>query len=190
MTNDELVRHLVNTGVLQTPRIKDAFMQIDRADFVDGPAYADAPLPIGSGQTISQPTVVAFMLELLQPEPGDSILDVGSGSGYTTALLRAITEDVRAVELEPELVRYGKENVRTYFSDVQFYQGDRGLPEHGPYDKILVSAAAEELPQELLDQLTEDGVMVIPVKNAIWKVTPDGVEKHEGFRFVPLRFNA
>jgi len=116
--NKELIKHLIARNVLKTKAIIDAFQAVDRIDFVPlkylDEAYGDYPLPIGYGQTISQPFTVAFMLELLQPQKGDKILDVGSGSGWTTALLAHIVQEegsVRGIELIPELVAFGKKNL-------------------------------------------------------------------------------
>ncbi|MDE2018882.1 MAG: protein-L-isoaspartate O-methyltransferase [Patescibacteria group bacterium] len=199
---DELIQSLIESGTLRTRSIIKAFRRIDRADFVrpeDAPAaYADEALPIGHGQTISQPTVVAFMLELLQPKEGDSILDVGSGSGWTTALLGQMVGangEVRGVEIVPELVEFGQRNLVKYdcpnVEIVQAHENELGLPEDAPFDKILISAAAEEVPRRLLDQLANGGRMVVPVGNDVWlfKKSATGEfenKKFEGFAFVPL----
>jgi len=120
---ESLISELIEQGYLKTPRIIRAFKKIDRADFVlpefKNSAYLNVPLPIGHGQTISQPLTVAFMFELLQPEVGDKILDIGSGSGWTTALLAEIMSKmgkVFSIEIVPELCEFGEGNVRKYFS--------------------------------------------------------------------------
>jgi len=197
----ELLEHLLTEGVLKTPALIATFTQVDRADFVRpaerARAYADVPLPIGYEQTISQPYTVAFMLELLQPMAGERILDVGSGSGWTTALLAAIVGEagrVWGVELVPELVQFGQQNVAKYtFPQASIQQATKviGLPAEAPFDKILVSAAADTLPLVLAEQLRPGGTLVIPVDDAIWRVGKqfDGrlsVEKYGGFSFVPL----
>lgn len=206
MNNDELISKLKNVGVLKTPRIIDAFCKTDRADFVPGEykdeAYGDYPLPIGQSQTISQPSTVAFMLELLQPEDGDKILDVGSGSGWTTALLAQIVRPsgrIWGLELVPELVEFGRKNLSKYnFSWAEILQAEEGhlVPRHlykgAGFDKILVSAAGEEMPHELIDQLKIGGRMVIPLQNSIWKVDKISQaeakkEEFPGFVFVPLK---
>ena len=198
----ELVQHLKEIGVLKTPTLIEAFLRIDRRNFVlpeyQDQVYEDYPLPIGFGQTISQPYTVAFMLELLQPKNGEKILDIGSGSAWSTSLLaHAVGEEgeVYGLELMPELVKFGKENLGKYkfpqAKIIQAKQGTHGFLEQAPFDKILVSAAAQEIPHELLTQLTEQGVMVIPVKDAVLHIQkvlgkePD-IQRFEGFTFVPL----
>lgn len=208
MSHSDLVSYLVRTGALQTPRLIDAFFAIDRKNFIRpeyvDEAYDDYPLPIGKGQTISQPSTVAFMLELLQPEQGDRVLDIGSGSGWTTALLaHSIGErgEVLGLELDPELAAWGKENLRRYvFPHARIEQAVSLTVGAGPqlgrpcekYDKILVSAAADSFPSELLSQLKEGGRMVLPVGHTLYKVEKRGeddmnTESFPGFAFVPLR---
>lgn len=178
-----------------------AFEKIDRTNFVPEElktqANFDMPLPIGFGQMISQPTTVAYMLEWLGAEADDKVLDVGSGSGWTTALLSEIVGPmgrVYAVELIPELAEIGRRNCEKLgITNVRFYEaGEKyGLPEHAPYSKILVSAAAETLPVELLGQLEVGGKLVVPVQHDILEITKYsandyGTQKHSGFSFVPL----
>jgi protein-L-isoaspartate(D-aspartate) O-methyltransferase len=181
--------------------IRQAFTRFERSGFVPervrGSVSIDAPLPIGFGQTNSQPTTIEMMLRWLEVEPGNKILDVGSGSGWTTALLSHLTGPkgkIYAVELVPELVEFGRQNAqRAGVKNAEFYQADNtlGLPEQAPYDRILVSAAASELPKELIKQLKIGGKMVVPVRNDILEVIKDGknkfdIIKHPGFVFVPL----
>ncbi len=199
---DELVKKLIEDGILRTPEIIEVFLSVDRKLFVHPQdadnAYGDYPLPIGYGQTISQPTTVAFMLELLQPRPGEKILDVGSGSGWTTALLAQLVGPagtVYGVEVVPKLVQFGQENLeRACLGNATIEQaGDRmGNPWYAPFDRILVSAAATELPQALVDQLRPGGVIVIPIGSAVCRVSKDAsshctMETFDGFAFVPLR---
>lgn len=183
-----------------TDLIELAFKAVPRKDFVPNYLQAqsdiDAPLPIGFGQTISQPTTVRLMLEWLEAQAGDKVLDIGSGSGWTTALLSKIVGSegkVYAVEKIPELVEMGRENCRAVGIDnAEFFTaGDEfGLPEKAPFDRILVSAAAEELPQSLLKQLNDGGKIVIPVENDILEIEKEGgdyiIKNHRGFVFVPL----
>ena len=161
-------------------------------------ASYDGPLPIGEGQTNSQPRTVAAMLRLLEVSPGQSVLDVGSGSGWTTALLAHLvgpTGTVLGVELVPSLVSFGSENLagtdQPWASIRAADPGVLGLPHHGPYDRILVSAEPTRLPQALVDQLADGGRLVIPVRGTMTLVTRDGdemTETHHGsYRFVPLR---
>ncbi|HEX9721853.1 MAG TPA: protein-L-isoaspartate O-methyltransferase [Candidatus Paceibacterota bacterium] len=204
----QLVEHLIRVGALRTPHIVAAFRAIDRNDFVppewQSAAYEDYPLSIGHGQTISQPYTVAFMLELLQPQVGEKILDVGSGSAWTTALLAHIAGrqgEVFGTEIIPELTEFGKRNVAKYhFDHAQILQAGPpageagkklGLPKEAPFDKILASAAANMLPKEFIQQLQIGGTLVIPVRNDVLRVQKisakeTAVETFPGFAFVPL----
>ncbi|HEY4497221.1 MAG TPA: protein-L-isoaspartate O-methyltransferase [Candidatus Paceibacterota bacterium] len=181
--------------------IVKAFQKVDRKDFVlpEYTEYADVdePLPIGHGQTISQPYTVAFMLELIEPQKGQRILDVGSGSGWTTALLAHIVGTkgrVYGTELIPDLVTFGKNNLKKYhFPHASIEQTGNilGLPKKGPFDRILVSAASAFIPQKLIDQLAVGGIMVIPIGNDVVKIKKISKkeitrEAHSGFVFVPL----
>lgn len=199
-SNSEMVDYLVNVGALRSGNIIEAFRNVDRADFVaDAKAadvYEDYPLGIGRGQTISQPRTVAMMLEMLSPKEGQKILDIGSGSGWTTALLAYIAGEsgsVIGVERVAELVRFGSFNLKKYnFKNAKIIEaGDELGIEGEKFDRILVSAAAEEFPYGLKNQLKVGGKIVIPVQNSIYEMTKDengeldGVE-HYGFTFVPL----
>jgi protein-L-isoaspartate(D-aspartate) O-methyltransferase len=129
-------------------------------------AYSDGPLPIGYGQTISQPYIVAYMTELLQLEPGMRVLEIGTGSGYQAAVLAEFLEDVYTVEIIRELARWGEENLRrSGYGDVRVKQADGyyGWEEFSPFDAIVVTAAADHIPPPLIEQLAEGGRMVIPV---------------------------
>lgn len=201
--NEALVEHLQKTGVLKTPRIISAFRAVDRADFIRsqdaGEAYGDYPLSIGHAATISQPTTVAMMLEWLAPQEGDKVLDIGSGSCWTTVLLAHIVgEDgvVWGVEIVPELVAFGNENLKKYsFPSAYNMQAEKnifGLAKEAPFTRILVSASAERMPKELFDQLAPGGVMVVPVRSSLWVVEKreDGTieqTEHPGFAFVLLQ---
>ncbi len=177
-----------------------AFDATPRRDFLPSGvrrrASYDGPLQIAAGQTNSQPRTVDDMLRLLDVRPGQRVLDVGAGSGWTTALLAHLvgpTGSVLGVELEPELVTFGADNLaatgRTWATIRLATPGVLGDPDGAPYDRILVSAEPDELPQELVDQLADDGVLVIPVAGTMLRVTNPGavVTQHGRYRFVPLR---
>jgi protein-L-isoaspartate(D-aspartate) O-methyltransferase len=199
-----LVEKLIEEGWLKTERIIKAFKKIKRVDFLPENlkhlAEINEALPIGFGQTISQPLVVAFMLELLQPREGEKILDIGSGSGWTTALLAEIVGEkgkVIAIEVIPELKEFGKKNVAKYnFLEkgiVEFVCGDgsKGWKEEAPFDKILVSATAKECYLAWKEQIKVGGKIVTPIGNSIWlfvKKSEKNFEEFEypGFVFVPL----
>lgn len=202
-----LIDSLIQEGWLKTSRIIDAFRKIKRVDFLpvemENLAELNEALPIGYGQTISQPLVVAFMLEQLQPQPGDKILDVGAGSGWTAALLAYIVSGggksgkVIAMERIPELAEFGKKNVAKYnFIErgvVQFVcaDGSKGYAKEAPFDKILASASAEKLPSAWKEQLKIGGRIVTPVETSIWRFTKKSEKEFEeieypGFVFVPL----
>jgi len=202
ISNNDLINYLINTDAIKSSNIIDAFVNIDRVDFVCDPTvsdvYADYPLQIGLGQTISQPTTVAMMLEMLQPKRGQKILDIGSGSAWTTALLAFIVGEegsVRGVERVSELVEFGNNNLKKYsFKNAKIIQAGDGLGIVGEkFDRILVSAAAEEFPDELTKQLKIGGKLVVPVRNSIFEIRKkesgeiEGKE-HYGFTFVPLIF--
>lgn len=173
---------------------RDGFLpEADRAH-----SSYDEPIPIGHGQTNSQPTTVKNMLRLLEVHPGQRVLDVGSGSGWTTGLLAHLTGptgSVHGVELVPELVAAGAANLAAtgqgWASIRQAEPGVLGLPDQAPFDRILVSAEADELPEELVDQLGDQGRMVIPVVGTMLLVVRHGTEvrttRHGSYRFVPLR---
>jgi len=186
--------------------VLDAFAAIPREGFLPPEerlfAGFDEPLPIGHGQTNSQPRTVADMLHLLEVAPGDKVLDVGSGSGWTTALLAHLTGpegSVIGVELEPSLVRFGRRNLATtdqpWARIEKARAGVLGWPREAAYDRILVSAEAEALPRELMDQLGAPGRMVIPVAGLMTLVERNATGKarlstHGWYRFVPLRRKA
>jgi protein-L-isoaspartate(D-aspartate) O-methyltransferase len=176
--------------------------RVARHEFVPGEyqsqAYADHPLPIGYGQTISQPYIVALMTELLQLEPAHRVLEIGTGSGYQAAILGEIVTEVYTVEIvEPlaaeateRLARLGYDNVHVLNADGYF-----GWEEHAPFDAIIVTAAPDHIPQPLVGQLADGGKLVIPVGppggyQTLWEITKSGddIQKRNvtGVLFVPL----
>ena len=183
-------------------RVHDAFSATAREGFLPenlrDQAWRDQPLPIGYGATNSQPSTVRAMLELLEVPQGAKVLDIGSGSGWTTALLAHLTGasgTVVGVELEPELVEFGNTNLavthRPWASIEQARPDIFGLPDDAPFDRILVSAMADELPSELVDQLAPNGILVIPVDGHMLRITRQGeqvvTERQGRYVFVPLR---
>ncbi|MBU2236041.1 protein-L-isoaspartate O-methyltransferase, partial [Patescibacteria group bacterium] len=201
---ENLVKDLIGQGYLRNPEIINAFYRIKRRDFLPEKMKEkdtiNAPLHIGYGQTNSQPLTVAFMLEVLEPQEGDRILDVGSGSGWQTALLADIVGDnghVYGIERIAELKDFGEQNARKYnFVNITVTHGDgtKGLRAYAPYDKIIVAAAAQEIPQSLIDQLRVGGRLVIPVGDTtqdiivLEKLAEDKIKtkSYPGFQFVPL----
>lgn len=203
----QMIQELIAGDYLKTPAIIDAFQKIDRRDFVpDGlkeQSYLNIPLPIGYGQTISQPLTVAFMLEILQPEKGNRILEVGSGSGWQTALLSHIisggTGKVFAVEIVPELMEFGRKNTSKYnfvknkIAEFHHFNAINGMPEEAPFDRIISAASGQGIPKAWKEQLKEGGKIVAPVKESIRllikKSSPTGgfeEKNYPGFVFVPL----
>ena len=182
--------------------VSAAFEAVPRTGFLPrlarGRASYDGPIEIGRGQTNSQPRTVEAMLRLLAVEPGQRVLDVGTGSGWSTALLAHLVGpggEVLGVELEPDLVQFGSKNLarthQPWASIVQATDGVLGLPDAAPYDRILVSAEPRTLPDELVAQIADGGRMVIPVDGTMLRVVRHGedveVTRHGGYRFVPLR---
>jgi protein-L-isoaspartate(D-aspartate) O-methyltransferase len=190
---------------MPVPDVDEAFAAVDRAAFllprdrVD--AGYDGPIAIGHGQTNSQPRTVRAMLELLEVETGHRVLDVGSGSGWTTALLAQLvgpSGSILGVELVPELAEWGAENLAgqdTPWASIRPADPEvLGIPSEAPFDRILVSAAARSLPDALVEQLTDDGVMVVPVNATMTRVRRTGpdpsdveITTHGSYSFVPLK---
>jgi protein-L-isoaspartate(D-aspartate) O-methyltransferase len=203
----ELVEKLKKEDVLKTKELIDAFLNVDRAYFVlnylKDQAYLDEPLPLVEGQTISQPWTVAFMLELLELKKGLKCLDIGFGSGWTTMLIWWVTRgETFASEINSHVFDLGVKNITRFLyeklnikelpEEIHLFNnnGVSDLVSFSPFDRILVSAAAEKIPQILIDQLNDGGIMVIPVKNSLFKVLKNNgkiyKEEFPGFVFVPL----
>jgi protein-L-isoaspartate(D-aspartate) O-methyltransferase len=162
-------RHYTGREVL-SERVLAALSRVPRHEFVSESqrafAYANHPLPIGHGQTISQPYIVALMSELLETTPEDQVLEIGAGCGYQSAVLSSLVKQVYSLEIIPELATAARERLaRLGYANVEVRQGDgrTGWPEHAPYDGILVAAAALEVPRALFDQLRPGGRLLIPV---------------------------
>lgn len=193
-------RHLIDRGI-KDPAVVSAFRRVPRERFVppehQEDAYGDFPLPIGLDQTISQPYIVALMMEALSLTKKDKVLEIGAGSGYQTALLAEIVSFVYSVERIPELAQRAEEVLKelgyTNFL-IKNADGTKGLAEYQPYDAIIVSAAAAKVPSTLFKQLALNGRMVIPV-GSLWEQelvlcrnTKSGIVSRNlgGVRFVPL----
>ena len=184
-------------------RIDQAIIKVERCHFMPASCHhmagQDTPFPIGYGQTISQPTTVRHMMFWLAPNTGQTILDVGSGSGWSTAILAYLVGPkgmVYGVERIPQLKKLGENNCSSFgCANVKFFLTEKqlGLPVHAPYDRILVSAAAhDEIPPDLVNQLAPGGKLVIPVSNSIFELhkSEEGdiayCREHIGYAFVPL----
>jgi protein-L-isoaspartate(D-aspartate) O-methyltransferase len=184
-------------------RILDAFLAVPREAFVSPEhahlAYGDHPLPIEAGQTISQPYIVALMIQAARIESGDTVLEVGAGSGYAAAVISRIAGKVIGIERQHDLVEVARERLqRLGYDNVTIVEGDgtRGCPDHAPFDAILAAASGSHVPRPWLDQLSDGGCIVMPIGSPGWaqelvKVTkgPSGEPIREnlgGVRFVPL----
>lgn len=204
MTNSRLVQYLINREVLRNPRITEAFITIDRAFFVPtkflNEAYMDYPLPLGEGQTISQPSTVAIMLELLDVHEGDIVLEIGAGSGWVTALLTRLTGSqgfVYSYEINKSVANFGKKNLnRFFFNNYSYEIGDvkKYWYDKAPYNRIISGAAMDDEDiEEMTDLLTNGGIIVAPTKDRdIIRISKDingniNQRKYSGFVFVPLQ---
>ena len=166
----EMVRAQIASRDVTDPAVLRAMRAVPRHQFVPDRladwAYTDRPLPIGQGQTISQPYIVAFMTELVQPDSTDRVLEVGTGSGYQAAVLAEIVDSVYTIEIVPELAHTARDRlVRLGYDNVVVRHGDgyAGWPARAPFDAIVVTAAPKQIPPSLLEQLAPGGRMVIPV---------------------------
>jgi protein-L-isoaspartate(D-aspartate) O-methyltransferase len=199
-----MVREQIEARGVRDPRVLDAMRRVPRHALVPkalrDEAYEDHPLPIGSGQTISQPYVVAAMTEALGLTGDERVLEVGTGSGYQAAVLSLLCKQVYSIEIVPELAARARADLaRLGYDNVEVRQGDgwRGWPEHAPFDAIVVTAAPEQIPPDLIEQLAVGGRLVIPVgryeqRLLVVRKTEAGIEREElfGVRFVPMRGEA
>lgn len=205
----DLINELKREKYLERDEVYKAFKKIRRKDFLKPEdsemEHLNSPVPIGFGQTNSQPLTVALMIGLLDPKKNSRILDIGCGSGWTTALLAEIVGDkgkVFGIDIIPELVNFARNNISKYnylkagTVDIILGNGYNGLPEQAPFDRILVSAGAEKIPYKLLEQLKKEGILVIPVGTGLGGQTIKRIIKldnnnfqeqdYPGFVFVPL----
>ncbi|MFN4132857.1 MAG: protein-L-isoaspartate(D-aspartate) O-methyltransferase [Candidatus Hadarchaeales archaeon] len=205
MDKETLVKNLIEWGYLKSPEIIRAFQIIPREKFLperySSQAYEDHPLPIGFGQTISAPSMIAIMLETLDLKRGQKVLEIGTGSGYNAALLAEIvgrSGKVLTIERIPELATFGRKNLKDAgYSHVQVVVGDGtlGYPEEGPWDRILVTACTPKIPPPLIEQLKVGGRIGLPLGQhhlfQTWTIvekTENGtkIEEYGGCSFVPL----
>ena len=198
---ENMVREQIEKRGIKDARVLEAMRRIPRHEFVADDAtnwaYSDSPLSIGDGQTISQPFIVAAMTELLHLQGYEHVLEIGTGSGYQTAILCELASQVYSVERIPKLARNSETRLAEMgYANIQLMVGDGtlGWPDHAPYDAIIVTAAAPQVPQALLDQLKPGGRLVIPIGLRfsqvlrVWQRVEDRFESHDsiGVMFVPL----
>jgi protein-L-isoaspartate(D-aspartate) O-methyltransferase len=197
---ERLVKILASKGITDD-RVLDAFRSVPRHLFVDGAMYAQAyddnALPIGSGQTISQPYVVALMTQLLHLGKDDKILEVGTGSGFQAAILAQFSRRVYTIERQRDLADIARKRLREMgYENIAFKQGDgsAGWVQHAPFDRIIVTAGAPVVPEVLIEQLATDGRMIVPVGGRfnqeliVYEKTGQEIKNHTegGVIFVPL----
>lgn len=199
-----LIEQIQREGRIQDKRILEAMMRIPRHAFLDSSfeeyAYQDRPFPIGKDQTISQPTTVAFQTQLLEVQKNDRVMEVGTGSGYQAALLSELGARVYTIERYKSLKQKAEINLKKLgFHGINLFYGDgyKGLPAYAPFHKILITAAAPELPETFFAQLKNGGILVIPygrgqvqvMKRFIKNGNEVVEENHGNFAFVPMLRN-
>ncbi|MFP4249892.1 MAG: protein-L-isoaspartate(D-aspartate) O-methyltransferase [Armatimonadota bacterium] len=182
---EAMVDTLVAEGIISDARVIEAMKKVPRHEFVPrgqmGSAYEDSPLPIGEGQTITAPSVVGMMTEALQPQETHRVLEIGTGSGYQAAVLAEVVRHVYTIEIVEALATSARSRLEDLdYTNVTVRHGDgyEGWPEHAPFDRIIVTAAPEEIPPALLDQLKDGGLMVIPIAEDGWAQKLYLVEKN------------
>ena len=195
-----MVDEQIRSREIRDSRVIEVMRRVPRHEFVPAAmaqnAYQDSPLPIGLGQTISQPYIVAYMTEQLKVTPQSKVLEIGTGSGYQAAVLAELAREVYTIEIVSELAQRSKETLRRLgYKNAQVRDGDgyRGWPEAAPFDRIIVTAAPDHVPQPLVDQLAPGGRMIIPVGAGVQQMriltkTPKGVveENTIDVLFVPM----
>lgn len=183
---EKMVSQQIERRGVKDPAVLKAMRTVKRHDFVPAGqttnAYDDRPLPIGYGQTISQPYIVAYMTEVIKPQAHFKVLEIGTGSGYQAAVLSTIVKEVYTIEIIPELGKSATERLKTDYKNVQVKTSDgyNGWKENGPYDAIVVTAAAGHIPPPLISQLKDGGKMVIPVGSSFLTQMLILVEKKNG----------
>ena len=198
-----MVKNQIERRGIRDKRVLDAFQTTPRHLFVPSEyqnlAYHDRPLPIGDGQTISQPYIVALMTELIQPQPDQIILEIGTGSGYQAAILSHLVKEVFSIERHPSLIQQAAKQIKTLgYTNVHLIHGDgsQGLPDEAPFDAILITAAAPQIPNILLNQLKDQGKLIAPIGERFsqtlvrcTKQTDGSITKEDvsAVSFVPLR---
>ncbi|HNR44749.1 MAG TPA: protein-L-isoaspartate(D-aspartate) O-methyltransferase [Methanofastidiosum sp.] len=203
-SRNKMISYLEKIRYIKSDSVKNAFLKVDRSNFIPqnlkDEAYKDVPLPIGWGQTISAPSMIALMLEVSQLKYGIKVLEIGTGSGYNAALIAEICgeENVVTIERIPEVYQFGMENLKRVGYNVKIVLGDgtKGFEEDAPYDRIIATAAAPEIPKSWKDQLKEGGMIIAPVGKEryyqellVLKKNRDGTfdtNKYGGCIFVPL----
>jgi protein-L-isoaspartate(D-aspartate) O-methyltransferase len=197
---ERLIAQLVARGEIHSERVQDAMMRVPRHFFVPdyslARAYGNYPLPIGEGQTISQPSVVAVMTEALALDGTQRVLEIGTGSGYQAAILSLLSAEVDTIEIVPKLGERARARLGELgYTNIQVRIGDgyKGWPERAPFDRIIITAAPPDLPRALVDQLAEDGILVAPIGDVLQRLLRYRkvkghleVEDLGGVRFVPM----
>tara|TARA_B100000519_G_scaffold36258_1_gene26023 strand:+ start:77 stop:766 length:690 start_codon:yes stop_codon:yes gene_type:complete len=180
--------------------ILDAMKEVNRHEYVqenfERLAYSDRPVPIGFGQTISQPYIVAFMSHKLNVASHHKVLEIGTGSGYQAAVLAELSDHVYTIEIIPELAKRAEKVLKKNDYDnitIRIGDGYKGWPEHAPFDRIMVTAAPKEIPEKLVEQLAPGGIMVLPVGETVmmqylWLITKDNDGQIEKEKILPVRF--
>lgn len=196
-SRERMVVEQIKARGVKDARVLDAMMQVPRHHFLPeaqrGEAYDDRPVPIGHGQTISQPYIVAYMTEALRVDFSHRVLEIGTGCGYQTAILAQLAAEVYSIERVPELAERARRTLSAQgYTNVHIRTGDgyAGWPEHAPFDRILGAAAAEDVPPVLVDQLADGGILVIPV--GTWEQELRVLQKHgerlDTLATLPVRF--
>lgn len=195
-----MMDQLVLYGI-KNERVLAAMAKVPRHRFIpaecsDASAYGDHPLPIGYGQTISQPFIVAYMTERIDPKPGEKILEIGTGSGYQAAILAELGAKVFSIEIVPQLAEHAVSALASAGYSVEVLTGDgyKGWPENAPFDAVIITCAPEEIPRALIDQLRDGGRMFLPLggrweqRLVMLRKIGDNIEKEEDLpvRFVPM----